>query len=71
MKTLGYHKAQTFVCYNPELAKETVKDVPFTSLANLVSALLSELTKTYVTGLSAQDKWMRKRVDKTIDIINS
>lgn len=43
MKTLGYLKAQAFVCSNPEIAKENVKDVPFTTVANLVSALLSEL----------------------------
>jgi len=43
VKTLGYLKAQAFVCSNPEIAKENVKDVPFTTVANLVSALLSEL----------------------------
>ena len=71
VKQLGYMKAQAFVCSNPEFAKENVKDVPFTTVANLVSALLTELSSNYVTGKNNNDKWMRKRIKKTIDIINS
>jgi len=52
VKQLGYLKAQTFVCSNPEYGKESVKDVPFTTISDLITALLTELTSTYVTGQS-------------------
>jgi len=41
------------------------------TLANLVTALLLELSKTYVTEDSVKDKKMRKRIKQTSELINS
>ena len=40
------------------------------SLANLITALLDEITKHYVTGASALDKQMRFRINRTVEILN-
>ena len=53
-----------------DVTKEQVKDVPFTTVANLVTALFMELQKTYVTGHTLRDKKMRKRIEKTVEIVN-
>ena len=71
MKTLGYLKAQTFVSKNPEYSRDTVKDVSFTTVADLITALLTELMQNYVVGNKMHDRKMRKRIDKTIDLVNS
>ena len=41
------------------------------SLSNLVTAMLSELAKTYVYGHTEFDVTMRSRIAKTIDIVNN
>ena len=56
---------------NADLQRDAVKDVPFTTVANLITALLSELKRAYVVSHNAKDKKMRKRIDKTIDIVNN
>ena len=71
MKTLGYLKAQTFVSNHADYSKKTVQDVPFVTIADLVTALLNELMQSYVSGPTLEDRKMRKRIDKTIEIINS
>ena len=53
-----------------EVSKESVKDVPFTTVANLVTALFMEVKRTYITGKTQQDKKIRKRIEKTIEIVN-
>ena len=45
--------------------------MPFISVANLVSAILTELKQTYVTAENQLDKKMRKTIEKTIQIVNS
>ena len=45
--------------------------MPFTTVSSLVTALLTELKKTYVTSDEVKDKKMRKRIKKTIEIVNS
>ena len=39
-------------------------------MANLITALLQEIEKTYVTKQTIRDKKMRRRIDKTIEIVN-
>lgn len=64
-------KAQTFIQgkgardIDPE-----VKD-SFTSLAKLMTALLSEINRTYVTSQTPKDKKMRKRINQTIALVNN
>ena len=43
VKDLGLLKALTFMGSNESISDDQVKDVPFISVANLVSALLTEL----------------------------
>ena len=43
----------------------------FISAAKLVTQLLKDLVKSYVTENTGKDKKMRKRVDKSIEIINN
>ena len=54
----------------PNLVRAT-KDIEFMSLSNLVTAMLSELAKTYVYGSTEFDVTMRSRIAKTIDIVNN
>ena len=70
MKTLGYLKAQTFVSKNPEYSSQTVKDVSFTTVADLITALLTELMQNYVVGNKMDDRKMRKRIAKMIELVN-
>ena len=64
-------KAQSFIESKPKKEKSTFSDVPFTTLANLVTALLKELQRVYVTNNTPQDKKMRSRINKSIEIINN
>lgn len=54
-----------------DLKKDAVKDVPFTTVANLITALLTELKRNYIVSQDLRDKKMRKRINKTIDIVNN
>ena len=54
----------------PNLVRAT-KDIEFMSLSNLVTAMLSELAKTYVYCQTEFDVTMRSRIAKTIDIVNN
>jgi hypothetical protein len=40
-------------------------------MGNLVTAILTELRKTYVIGDEASDKKMRARILKTVSLINN
>ena len=40
-------------------------------MANFVTTLLTDLEKTYITGNEKIDKKMRKRINKSIEIINN
>ena len=40
-------------------------------MANLVTAVLSELERTYVVASSEKDKKMRRRIRKTVELVNS
>ena len=66
-------KAQSYVNVsgNLEVNREAVKDVPFTTVANLVTAMLMELKRTYVTAPNTIDRKMRKRINRTIEIVNA
>ena len=66
---MGLFKAQSLMSNKPNLFKAT-KDIPFMSLSNLITALLSELAKTYVYGSTDFDTSMRARIAKMIEIIN-
>ena len=54
----------------PSLVRAT-KDITFMSLSNLITALLSELAKTYVYGATEFDVSMRSKIAKTIEIVNN
>jgi len=43
----------------------------FTTVASLVSALLTDLERSYVTKETREDKKMRKRINKSIELINN
>ena len=40
-------------------------------MANLVTTLLTDLEKTYIQGNDKMDKKMRKRINKSIEILNN
>ena len=66
-------KAYTYVDVsdNPMVSAETVRDVSFITVADLVTALLTEVQNIYVTKNDYRDQRMRRHIAKTIDIINS
>ena len=66
---LGLFKAQSLFAKKPA-AGQAAGAIAFMSLANLITALLDEITKHYVTGASALDKQMRFRINKTVEILN-
>ena len=43
----------------------------FTTVVSLVTTLLTDLQRTYVIDSTKKDKKMRKRIQKSIEIINS
>ena len=47
------------------------KEVSFMTLADLITALLSELSNTYVTTDNSHDKKMRRKIKQTSELINS
>ena len=54
-----------------ESATSSVKDdVPFTTVANLVTALLNDVKNNFVVGDSNKDVKMRKRIQKVQNIVN-
>lgn len=63
---LGLFKAQSLFAKKPAAGRA----IAFMSLANLITALLDEITKHYVTGASALDKQMRFRINRTVEILN-
>ena len=66
---LGLFKAQSLFAKKPA-GGQAAGAIAFMSLANLITALLDEITKHYVTGASALDKQMRFRINKTVEILN-
>lgn len=67
---MGLFKAQSLMSNKPSLVRAT-KDITFMSLSNLITALLSELAKTYVYGATEFDVSMRSKIAKTIEIVNN
>ena len=55
---------------SPQKADQDLRS-SFISVAKLVTQLLKDLVKTYVTENTGKDKKMRKRIDKSIQIINN
>ena len=66
---LGLFKAQSLFANKPA-AGQAAGAIAFMSLANLITALLNEITKHYMTGTSTLDKQMRYRINKTVEILN-
>ena len=67
---MGLFKAQSLMSNKPNLVRAT-KDITFMSLSNLITALLSELAKSYVYGATEFDVSMRSKIAKTIEIVNN
>ena len=44
--------------------------MPFTTVASLVTSLLNDIRSTYVIDESSRDRHMRRRIAKSIEIIN-
>lgn len=66
-------KAQTFISANDSdegVTKESLRDVSFTTVANIITALFMEVKKTYITGHALREKKMRQKIEKTIEIVN-
>ena len=42
----------------------------FTTVADIITALLTELMQSYVVGNKLDDRKMRKRIAKTIELVN-
>ena len=51
---MGLFKAQSIMSNKANLFR-AAKDIPFMSLSNLITALLSEIRKKYVLGTSFHD----------------
>jgi len=68
---MGLVKAFTFIKKQTTFTKEEIDQIPFTTMGNLVTAILTELRKGYVHGESPTDRKMRNRIIKTISLINN
>jgi len=68
---MGLVKAFTFIGKESTFSKEEIDQIPFTTMGNLVTAILTELRKNYVVGDSPRDKKMRTRIMKTVSLINN
>jgi len=82
-KVIVYHKICLFAgggflrleskVKEDSVSKETLlkEPKPFTTVSNLLTVLLTDVQKQYITTDAAKDKRMRKRIKKSIEIINS
>ena len=52
------------------MGRKNLEDIPFMTVANLVTALFQELKREYVTEQTSKDKKMRNRINKSIELIN-